>query len=339
MAADKIDVVDDARISHRTADLNGRTYHYLYAEPKGDFKATVFLVHGWPDISIGWRYQIPAFLELGYRVVCPDMMGYGGTDAPHVPPESLSLYGFKRAADDIKELARQLGAPQIILGGHDWGGAIVYRVALWYPELVSFLFSVCTPYWAPTKEEYLTLQDLVKYKLPHFGYQLHLSSGEVEKAIDSNDKIGEFLNGMYGGKGLKGEVGFNPRTGILFDNLPKLAATPLLSGKELDYYTGEYARHGMHGTLNWYRTRELNYNEELELHKTTIEIPTLFILATKDGVLTPELSYGMEKYFSKLTRKEVPASHWALWEAPEQVNGFLKEWLNTVAFGEAKSSL
>jgi len=65
----------------------------------------------------------------------------------------------------------------------------------------------------------------------------------------------------------------------------------------------------------------------------------MYILATKDGVLRPELSQGMEKYFSKLTRKEVPAGHWALWQTAEQVNGFLTEWLNSVAFGEAKSSL
>ena len=41
-------------------------------------------------------------------------------DAPQVPPESLSNYGYKRAADDIEELAKQLGASTIILGGHDW---------------------------------------------------------------------------------------------------------------------------------------------------------------------------------------------------------------------------
>jgi len=111
------------------------------------------------------------------------------------------------------------------------GGAIVYRVALWYPELVSVLFSVCTPYWAPTKEKFVTLQDAVKYRIPEFGYQLQLSSGEVEKVIESREEIREFLNAMYGGKGPNGEVGFNPRTGIIFDNLPKLAANPLLSAK------------------------------------------------------------------------------------------------------------
>lgn len=36
-------------------------------------------VHGWPDLSLGWRYQIPLLVNLGFRVVVPDMMGYGGT--------------------------------------------------------------------------------------------------------------------------------------------------------------------------------------------------------------------------------------------------------------------
>jgi len=48
------------------------------------------------------------------------MMGYGETDAPQVPPADLHKYTLKQAADDIKELARQLGAETIVLGGHDW---------------------------------------------------------------------------------------------------------------------------------------------------------------------------------------------------------------------------
>jgi pimeloyl-ACP methyl ester carboxylesterase len=36
-------------------------------------------IHGWPDCSAGWRFQIPALLELGLRVVAPDLMGFGGT--------------------------------------------------------------------------------------------------------------------------------------------------------------------------------------------------------------------------------------------------------------------
>ena len=39
----------------------------------------LFEIHGWPDLSMGWRNQIPMLMKMGYRVVCPDMMGYGGT--------------------------------------------------------------------------------------------------------------------------------------------------------------------------------------------------------------------------------------------------------------------
>src|ERR1700761_2776176 len=126
MSTDCIRPLDDPRVEHKTALVNGRTYAYLLAEPSpASLRGTVFLIHGWPDLSFGWRYQIPMLWNLGLRVVCPDLMGFGGTDAPKVPPENLSLYGQKRAADDIAELARQLGAGKIVIGGHDWGGAVV----------------------------------------------------------------------------------------------------------------------------------------------------------------------------------------------------------------------
>jgi hypothetical protein len=41
-------------------------------------------------------------------------------DAPKVPPSPISLYGLKRASDDIAALAKKLDAPKIVLGGHDW---------------------------------------------------------------------------------------------------------------------------------------------------------------------------------------------------------------------------
>lgn len=36
-------------------------------------------IHGFPDLSMGWRYQIPVLVEMGFRVVGPDCMGYGRT--------------------------------------------------------------------------------------------------------------------------------------------------------------------------------------------------------------------------------------------------------------------
>lgn len=80
-------LLNDTRIELRTATLNGLDYDYLFAEPDGDIVGTVFLIHGWPDISIGWRNQIDYLLSKGLRVVAPDMMGYGGTAAPDAVSE------------------------------------------------------------------------------------------------------------------------------------------------------------------------------------------------------------------------------------------------------------
>ena len=110
------------------------------------------------------------------------------------------------------------------------GGAIVYRVALWYPDFVTHLFSVCTPYSAPS-QDFKPLEELVKTKLPNFTYQLQLGSGEIEMHISSKEQIKQFLNALYGGRGPNGEVGFIPAQGVLLENLPKLNPTPLLSEK------------------------------------------------------------------------------------------------------------
>ena len=56
-------------------------------------------------------------------------------------------------------------------------------------------------------------------------------------------------------------------------------------------------------------------------------MPALFIGATDDAALPPWMSRGMERHFEQLTRGEVKASHWALWEAPDKVNGFVRDWL------------
>jgi len=330
----------DDRIEHKTALLNGNTYHYLFGVPAdGKFTQTVFLIHGWPDCSLGWRYQIPLLLEMGFRVVAPDLMGFGGTDAPKVPPNPMNLYGIKRASDDIAELAKIIGVERIILGGHDWGGFVVWRCAQWHPELVSHVFSVCTPYTPPHKD-YLSLEDLVKGVLPQFAYQIHLASGEVEKSINDEQSIRQFLKGMFGGRGPNGETCFDPNEGVLVDNLPKIGESRLLHGKVLDYYVKEYARHGIHSTLNWYRTRKVNWEEDLALlGKETLTIPTLFVQATYDSVLKPEMSKSMEAFLPNLTRGEVPATHWALTQKPDEVNSIIKKWLEDQGFGVARSSL
>jgi Flp pilus assembly protein TadD len=73
-----------SELKHHTVTANGIRMH-VAEQGSGPL---VLLCHGWPELWYSWRHQIPALAEAGYRVVAPDMRGYGGTDAP----EDIAAY-------------------------------------------------------------------------------------------------------------------------------------------------------------------------------------------------------------------------------------------------------
>lgn len=85
----------------------------------------------------------------------------------------------------------------------------------------------------------------------------------------------------------------------------------------------------------WHKSAHLTF---VRLNSKMVLQPVLFIAGTRDAVLKPEMSRGMEAFIPKLIRKEVPSGHWALTQTPAEVNGFIKEWFEEVVFG-AKSTL
>ena len=98
----------------------------------------------------------------------------------------------------------------------------------------------------------------------------------------------------------------------------------------------EFLKNGIHGPLNWYRARKINHEDEQNLPKDVknfVKQPSLYVFATGDAVLKRELSDGMEKAVPNLTRGEVPAGHWALWETPKETNALIEEWFNGVVIG------
>lgn len=121
-------------------------------------------------------------------------------------------------------------------------GARRNGIQIWFPT--SFLCAVrsfplsssranqsCTaPYTAPHKE-YFSTEQLVKGPLPQFAYQLHLASGEVEKIVNDETTIRQFLKGTYGAKGPNGELVFDPEKGIVAENLSKVGESRILNGE------------------------------------------------------------------------------------------------------------
>ena len=119
----------------------------------------------------------------------------------------------------------------------------MYRVSLWYPDLVSHIFSVCTPYKAPTST-FVPLEEVVT-NFPNWAYQIVLASGVVEEHIKTPEEIKRFLNALYDARGEKGEVGFSVTDGPIWENLGKLRRTRLVGEEVLGWYVGEYERNGV----------------------------------------------------------------------------------------------
>lgn len=76
----------------------------LWPPPPTPSRGTVILVHGFSDLSFGWRYQIPPFYFPDLPCIAIDCLGDGRPDAP--PMSTLNQYDFKRCVDDIAELCR-----------------------------------------------------------------------------------------------------------------------------------------------------------------------------------------------------------------------------------------
>lgn len=334
-------VPDDPRVQHLDAQIGPYNYHYMLACPANPV-ATILLVHGWPDLGMAWRYQIPFLTSLGLRVIAPDMLGYGKTSAP----EDKNEYTFKKISGQLKELVEQVvgKGEKIILGGHDWGAATVWRMAMWHPELVFAIFSLNVPYTVPIPE-FIPLEALVQ-RVPSFKYQLQLSSPVAENIVNkSSDRLRQFINGIYGGVGPNGEFMFSVEKGIIEENMDLIGPAKLMSQEMVDYYHREYSRHGMHGPTNWYRTREPNFEEEKPFTEIDggfkFKIPAMVVMGEQDVALPPSLADGMEKWFDAGLQKAVAkgVGHWAMWQDPETINKHIGEFLGSVLGDKVKEKL
>ncbi len=102
----------------------------------------VVLLHGWPQHWWCWRGVIPPLAAAGFRVIAPDLRGFGWSDAPP------GAYDKEQFASDLLALLDVMELDRVALVGHDWGGWTAQLVALRAPERVERLVLCCiAPVW------------------------------------------------------------------------------------------------------------------------------------------------------------------------------------------------
>jgi pimeloyl-ACP methyl ester carboxylesterase len=129
-------------VTHRYVDVNGTRLHVAEA---GEGPA-ILMLHGWPQHWWVWRKVIPALSE-GHRVICPDLRGFGWSDAP------AGRYEIQELADDMHALLDELELEQVELIGHDWGGYAGFLLCLKAPERIRHYLAlgIVHPWFEPPK--------------------------------------------------------------------------------------------------------------------------------------------------------------------------------------------
>ena len=118
-------------VHHRYATVNGHRLFYREAGPRQ--APVILLLHGFPTSSHMYRNLVPRLAER-YRVIAPDMLGFGLSDAPST--ENFT-YTFEALADLTAALLRHLGVPRFAVYVQDYGAPIGWRLALRDPRALT----------------------------------------------------------------------------------------------------------------------------------------------------------------------------------------------------------
>ena len=102
--------------------INGIRIHFLDEGKKDAFP--ILLMHGETSWSFLYRKMIPILNNAGFRIISPDLMGFGRSDKP-INPKS---YTYKNHIDIMLNLVKKLNLTNITLFAQDWGGLIGLRV-------------------------------------------------------------------------------------------------------------------------------------------------------------------------------------------------------------------
>ena len=270
---------------------------------------TVVLLHGFPDCWYGWRAQLPALAAAGFRAVAVDLRGYNLSDRP----PRVDDYRMARLVGDVRAAilslgtasGASLGAGRAHVVGHDWGGAIAWRLAAEYPEVVDRLV-VCNA--------------------PHpgrFGELLRTSSQALRSwyvAAVQLPALPELLLGAAGGRPLVALLrSMHRRPGAFTD-------------ADAARYRAAFEGPGaVRAALAYYRAAARQPSAVAREEHRLVR-PTLVLWGQEDPALLPANADGLERWVPDLRVERFPgAGHWVMADAAEAVNASLVRFLGSSA--------
>jgi pimeloyl-ACP methyl ester carboxylesterase len=297
--------------------------------------------HGWPELSLSWRHQLPAFAALGFRCVAPDMRGYGRSSTYSRHED----FAQELIVQDMLELLSAVGRDKAVWIGHDWGSPVVWNMAAHHPDKTVGVASLCVPYIKGfTLEERLPLIDRAiypeaEYPVGQWDYQYFYAENfeKAHRGFEAN--IRDVVKVLFR-KGNPDNVGKPAFTasvrkaggwfgGGRWPDLPRDG--DVLTEQDMEAYIAALTRNGFFGPDAWYMNNEANgaYAKRAR-NGGRLAMPVLFLHGAYDvtcETMTSKLAEPMRRDCSDLTEIVVKSGHWMAQEKPVDVNVALARWL------------
>ena len=320
-----------AVVRHRLIETNGIQLH-VTEQGTGPL---VVLCHGFPESWYSWRHQLAALAEAGFRAIVPDMRGYGRSDRP----EAVDQYTLFHMIGDMVGLLDAVGAETAVIAGHDWGAPVAWHAALLRPDRFRGVIGLSVPFRPRAQIRPTTVMpqsDDAQF------YQLYFQAPGVAEAELERDIRHTIRSMLYsasgdappGGIAAPESVGMVPRHGGILSRMADPASLPSwLTGADLDFYAGEFARTGFRGGLNWYRNIDRNWELMAPFPGAKVSVPALYIAGDRDLVVAfrgmDEVIRNLSKFVPRLEQTIIlpGCGHWTQQERPAEVNTAMIDFL------------
>jgi pimeloyl-ACP methyl ester carboxylesterase len=290
---------DDAAWGHGEAAGSGGVRIHYVRQGRGE---PVILLHGWPGFWYDWRRVLPA-LAPEADVIAPDLRGFGGSEAPDLPPEEG--YNPVVMAGDVVALMDHLGIESAVFAAHDIGATVAQALARGVPDRVRALVLLNPPYLGIGKRRF-------EYRFQREAWYQHLHSKPWSHQLVgyNRDTVRIYLSHFY-------------------DHW--LGRKEALRPAELEAIVDVYARPGrVEGGFNYYRARMIQRAGESEADPRDFTIETLTIVrwGELDPIIPPELSDRLKEFFPNSSLELLPGvGHFVPFEAPDDVIAAIREAL------------
>ena len=267
----------------------------------GDGDKLALCLHGFPEHSISWRYQLPMLAELGYKAWAPNMRGYGNSSVPMF----LEDYSPENLMADVAGLIDAAGCDEVVLIAHDWGAVIAWYFAIRQMRPLNKLIICNVPHPVPAQRAISNGFAQLKKSWYIFYFQI--------------PGLPEMMTRMRG-------------EGAMGDLIKKSSSNPANYPDEvIDVYNQNSSRpENLTAMVNYYRAlvRGGGGKRQKDLGYPMIETPTLMLWGEDDLALTKETTYGTEDVVKDFTIRYLPRiSHWVQQDAPEEVNAMMSAFL------------